>query len=212
MEKTRREHWEFIYENKGPDEVSWAQEVPQTSLDLIRSFGLPKSASIIDIGGGESKLVDFLLKEGFENITVLDISAKALEKAKKRLGKQSLKVNWIVSDINDFEPTNTYDLWHDRATFHFLTTPREIQDYVEKAQTAVADYLTIGNFSENGPTKCSGLEIQQYNEVLLSQEFSGAFEKLKCITKDHLTPFGNTQNFLFCSFKKIHSMIKPGMD
>ncbi|MBB2950720.1 class I SAM-dependent methyltransferase [Sphingobacterium sp. JUb56] len=117
-----KRHWETVYETKNSSQVSWTQEVPKTSLDFISSFGLGKQANIIDIGGGDSKLVDHLLDQGYERISVLDISAKALEKTKKRLGIRAEKVNWIVSDITEFEPDNNYEIWHDRATFHFLTT------------------------------------------------------------------------------------------
>ena len=120
--ENRKEHWEKVYATKQPHEVSWTQELPKTSLDFVHSFNLPKTASIIDIGGGDSKLVDYLLDEGFENISVLDISATAIEKAKQRLGAKAAKVNWIVSDVTEFHPSSTYDCWHDRATFHFLIT------------------------------------------------------------------------------------------
>lgn len=198
----RKEHWEKVYETKSPDQVSWTQEVPKTSLDLIISFGFSKDAKIIDIGGGDSKLVDYLLKEGYENITVLDISAKALEKAKIRLGNKAEKVNWIVADITEFEPATTYDIWHDRASFHFLTTPEQISKYVALARKSVTGYMAIGTFSENGPTKCSGLEIRQYSPESLSEEFKRGFEKLHCTTENHITPFATTQNFLFCTFKR----------
>ena len=157
MDTKNKEHWEAVYQTKGPEEVSWTQEIPKTSLNFIHSFSLNKSAKIIDIGGGDSKLVDFLLDEGFENISVLDISAKALEKAKLRLGNRSEKVNWIVSDILDFKPDTAFDVWHDRAAFHFLTTKEQVEKYIEIAQSVVSGYLTIGTFSENGPKKCSGL-------------------------------------------------------
>lgn len=197
----KKNHWETVYETKNPDQVSWTQEVPQTSLDFIHSFGLKKESKIIDIGGGDSKLVDYLLDEGFENITVLDISAKALEKAQNRLGDKAKKINWVVSDITEFEPKTTYDIWHDRATFHFLTTTEQVSKYMEIARKSVNGYLTIGTFSENGPTKCSGLDIKQYNEETLTKELNG-FDKIRCVTEDHLTPFNTTQNFLFCSFKR----------
>ena len=199
---TKKIHWETVYETKNPDQVSWTQEVPQTSLDFISSFGLTKDAKIIDIGGGDSKLVDYLLDNGFENITVLDISAKALDKAKNRLGDKAKKVNWVVSDITEFEPKTAYDIWHDRATFHFLTTTEQVAKYMDTARKSVNGYLTIGTFSENGPTKCSGLEIKQYNEETLTTELKNGFDKIRCVTEDHLTPFNTTQNFLFCSFKR----------
>ncbi|WP_250253819.1 class I SAM-dependent methyltransferase [Chryseobacterium sp. Marseille-Q3244] len=199
---TNKNHWENVYETKNPDQVSWTQEKPQTSLDFIHSFGLGKEAKIIDIGGGDSTLVDFLLEEGYENITVLDISAKALEKAKERLGDQAEKVKWIATDITAFEPTETYDIWHDRAAFHFLTTPEQISAYIDIAEKNINKFLVLGTFSKNGPTKCSGLDIQQYDEASLSEKFMESFDKIQCITEDHTTPFETTQNFVFCSFKK----------
>ena len=202
MEDNRKNHWETVYETKNPNEVSWTQEIPKTSLDFIKSFDLTKKSKIIDIGGGDSKLVDYLIEEGFEKITVLDISAKAIEKAKKRLGTNAEKVNWIVSDITEFEPNETFEVWHDRATFHFLTSEEQIQKYMETARKSVSGYLTVGTFSENGPKKCSGLDIKQYNEETLTAEMENGFEKIKCITEDHTTPFETKQNFIFCSFKR----------
>lgn len=197
-----KNHWENVYETKNPDQVSWTQKKPQTSLDFINSFGLGKEAKIIDIGGGDSNLVDFLLEEGYENITVLDISAKALEKAKQRLGNKADKVKWIATDITAFQPTEAYDIWHDRAAFHFLTTPEQVSKYIDIATKNITGYLILGTFSKNGPTKCSGLDIQQYDEKSLSENFKKDFEKIQCITEDHTTPFQTTQNFIFCSFKK----------
>jgi SAM-dependent methyltransferase len=197
-----KKHWENVYETKNPDQVSWTQKKPQTSLDFIKSSGLDKGARIIDIGGGDSNLVDFLLEEGYENITVLDISAKALEKAKERLGDAAAKVKWIATDITAFQPMETYDIWHDRAAFHFLTTQEQVSKYIDIAEKNVNTFLILGTFSKNGPTKCSGLDIQQYDEESLSGKFEAGFDKIKCITEDHMTPFGTTQNFVFCSFKK----------
>lgn len=202
MKNETKNHWETVYETKQPNEVSWTQEVPKTSLDFIHSFKLSKSAKIIDVGGGDSRLVDFLLDEGFENLTVLDISAKALEKAQKRLGKRAEKVHWVVSDVTDFRPATVFDVWHDRATFHFLTTTEEIAAYLDIVRTAVAGFMTIGTFSDAGPKKCSGLNVKQYSENELQEQLNGGFEKIRCITEDHRTPFGTTQNFLFCSFKR----------
>jgi hypothetical protein len=198
----KKNHWETVYETKNPDQVSWTQEVPKTALDFIATFGLTKKSKIIDIGGGDSKLVDYLLNEGYEDITVLDISAKALEKSQNRLGDRAKSVNWIVSDITAFEPKTTYDIWHDRATFHFLTTKEQVSKYMETARKSVNGYLIIGTFSENGPTKCSGLDIKQYNEETLTKEFNNGFDKIGCVTEDHLTPFNTKQNFIFCSFKR----------
>ena len=130
MENTIKKHWETVYETKSPEQASWTQDTPKTSLNFIHSFGLEKKTKIIDIGGGDSKLLDFLLQDGFENITVLDISEKAIEKAQLRLGENAKKVIWIVSDITQFEPTTQYDIWHDRAAFHFLTSEDDINKYV----------------------------------------------------------------------------------
>jgi hypothetical protein len=176
--------------------------VPTTSLNLIRSFAIDKSAGIIDIGGGDSNLVDYLLDEGYSNITVLDISGEALERAKKRLGAKADNVKWIESDITEFKPTEQYAVWHDRAAFHFLTTPEQIANYVDTATKAVTGYLAIGTFSKNGPKRCSGLDITQYNQEKLQATFAKGFEQLECLTEDHTTPFNTTQNFIFCSFKK----------
>lgn len=195
-------HWEKVYQTKQPNEVSWTQEIPKTSLDFIHSFKLHKSAAIIDVGGGDSKLVDYLLEEGFENITVLDISGKALERVKNRLGEKSRKVKWVVSDVTAFKTKETYDVWHDRATFHFLITAPQINKYLETARSVVKGYLTIGTFSHNGPKKCSGLGIKQYNEEELQSQLSNGFKKVKCISEDHITPFNTSQNYLFCSFKR----------
>lgn len=197
-----KNHWETVYETKNPEQVSWTQEVPKTSLDLIHSLNLLKSAKIIDVGGGDSNLVDHLLEAGFENITVLDISEHALEKAKKRLGDKAKNVTWIVSDITAFKPESTYDLWHDRATFHFLTQEEQISKYKQILKNSVNQFLIIATFSEKGPLKCSGLEISQYSEEKLSLKLNEDFEKINCLTQDHKTPFDTYQNFLFCSFKK----------
>jgi 2-polyprenyl-3-methyl-5-hydroxy-6-metoxy-1,4-benzoquinol methylase len=202
MATDNKNHWETVYSTKQPNEVSWTQEVPQTSLDFIHSFNVPKSARIIDIGGGDSKLVDHLLNEGYENIVVLDISENALQRAKARLGEQASKVEWIVSDITEFKPKDSYDVWHDRATFHFLTTPEQTRQYLATAEQAVNGFMAIGTFSNNGPTKCSGLQIKQYTEEELQAQLSSGFQKIHCITEDHVTPFNTTQNFLFCSFKR----------
>ncbi len=202
MTNEQKAHWERVYATKQAHEVSWTQAVPQTSLDFIHSFDIHKTAKIIDIGGGDSHLVDCLLAEGYKDITVLDISENALSRAKKRLGKRAKNVKWIVSDITTFEPKTRYDVWHDRATFHFLTEETQIQHYQNLTAKAVKGYLAIGTFSDNGPEKCSGLPIKQYNETALATVLATSFDKIKCINEDHTTPFGTQQNFTFCSFKK----------
>lgn len=200
--ESRKQHWETVYETKTPDQVSWTQEKPEGSLKFIHDLGLDKDASIIDIGGGDSKLVDFLLADGYSDVTVLDISGKAIERAKKRLGMLAGQVTWIESDINDFVPSRTFSIWHDRAAFHFLTSTEEQERYVKLVNSSVTDFLVIGTFSEDGPLKCSGLEIQQYSESSMVDQFRG-FEKIKCENENHLTPFDTIQNFIFCSFKKL---------
>jgi ubiquinone/menaquinone biosynthesis C-methylase UbiE len=198
------EHWERIYATKNKEQVSWTQEVPTTSLGFIHSFNLAKDSSIIDVGGGESKLVDFLLDEGFTNITVLDISAKALVKTQARLGERAARVKWIVSDVTEFKPDHEYDVWHDRATFHFLTTKNQVEKYISLASRSLSKkgFLTIGTFSDAGPDKCSGLDVKQYSESDLEHILRTAFQKIRCLTEDHITPFKTIQNFLFCSFRK----------
>lgn len=203
MEESQKQHWEQVYKTKNPDQLSWTQSVPQTSLNFIHSFDLAKTDKIIDIGGGDSLLVDYLLQEGFTNITVLDISETALAKVKTRLGDKSKQVTWIVCDITDFKPDETYALWHDRAAFHFLTQENQIAHYLNIVSTAVSNYIVMGTFSKKGPEKCSGLPIKQYSELQLQNQFNKYFKKVKCLTEDHVTPFGTTQNFLFCSFKKL---------
>ncbi|MBK9980882.1 MAG: methyltransferase domain-containing protein [Saprospiraceae bacterium] len=200
--ESRKEHWEKVYATKQPHEISWTQQLPKTSLDFVHSFNLPKTASIIDIGGGDSMLVDFLLEEGYENITVLDISEIALEKAKRRLGSKASKVNWITSDVTTFHPSGSYDCWHDRATFHFLTSSQDVNTYLNTAKQAVSGYMIIGTFSDKGPDKCSMLDVHKYTESELQEQLANGFDKLKCITEDHTTPFNTVQNFLFCSFKR----------
>lgn len=201
LENNLESYWDNIYKSKNSDQMSWTQPVPKVSLDLIDSFNLPKTAKIIDIGGGDSTLVDNLLDNGFENITVLDISESAINKAKARLGIKANKVTWIVSDILNFTPNDTYDIWHDRAAFHFLTNMEQVKRYIDIASQSTHKYMTIGTFSENGPTKCSGLDIQQYSEDTMSSVMNNHFEKVRCISNVHHTPFNTTQNFLFCSFR-----------
>ena len=202
MKIDRKKHWQNVYEKKQPHEVSWTQDHPKTSLDFIRDAKLSKSAKIIDVGGGDSKLVDFLLDEGYQDITILDISSNALERAKIRLGKKAALVTWIVSDIIDFEPEIIYDLWHDRATFHFQTDPEQINKYIEIAKGAVKTYLILSTFSEDGPEKCSGLDVQQYSVAALEALLYGVFTKTTSFIEDHQTPFATLQNFLYCGFKR----------
>jgi SAM-dependent methyltransferase len=204
MANSCKQHWENVFSKNAEDEVSWFQLYPKTSMEFVKLFNLPLNANIIDIGGGDSHFVDALLDEGYKNIYVLDISATAIERAKKRLGERASKVNWVVSDVTEFEPPVQFDFWHDRAAFHFLTTENKIYKYVSIAEDAIkkGGYLILGTFSENGPKECSGLQIKQYSEASMSARFEITFERIKCINEDHKTPFNTVQNFLFCSFKR----------
>lgn len=201
----RKKHWENIYQTKDLKEVSWFQPTPETSLDFFKQLHVPTTAKIIDIGGGDSFLVDHLLKLGYQDISVLDISEEAINRAKQRLGDQAKKVQWIVADVATFKPTMTYDLWHDRATFHFLTNEKEISNYLGTAEQHInaRGFLVMGTFSEQGPTKCSGIPIKQYSETTMTDRLQKFFEKINCVAVDHKTPFNTIQNFVFCSFRKI---------
>lgn len=200
----KKQHWENVFSTKSINEVSWYEPKPVISLQFVQEYNIAKTAAIIDIGGGDSFLVDNLLELGYTNISVLDISEAALNKAKARLGENATKIKWIVADATNFKPTQQYDFWHDRAAFHFLTTDAEIENYVEtiKQSITASGVLVIGTFSENGPKKCSGIEIKQYSEVSMTETLKKYFNKIKCITVDHLTPFNTIQNFIFCSFQK----------
>ena len=197
-----KNHWDHIYSTRQPWELSWNQKMPGISLDFIHDLNLPASVRIIDIGGGDSQLVDCLLAEGYRNITVLDISEQGISRARNRLGESGHSVTWIVSDIAQFHPTEKYDLWHDRATFHFLTEKTEIHQYLRIAGKCVRAYMVLGTFSESGPLKCSGLEIRRYSENDLQETLAEEFTKIRCRTEDHITPFNTRQNFIFCSFRK----------
>ena len=194
-----KSHWEKIYSEKSPQEVSWTQEIPETSIEFFNDFKLSKTSPIIDVGGGESKFVDYLLEEGYQDISVLDISENAIKRAKDRLGKKSKNIKWIVCDINDFKPMKKYALWHDRAVFHFLTSDININKYVENVKLYSENFI-VGTFSTSGPKKCSGLDITQYNKSLLGKLFEEfmAIKKIEHI--NHITPFETIQNFIFCSF------------
>ncbi|MBI5539209.1 MAG: class I SAM-dependent methyltransferase [Bacteroidia bacterium] len=204
----RKKHWEKIYNTKQISEVSWYQPNPETSLDFVKQFELPLTAKIIDIGGGDSFFVDHLLELGYKDITVLDISESALNKAKQRLGNREKEVKWILADAATFDPTEQYDFWHDRAAFHFLTQEHEITNYLNTVQKSIkpSGILIIGTFSEQGPEKCSGIEIKQYSEVTMTRILENYFDKIKCIKVDHKTPFDTIQNFIFCSFRKNNNL------
>ena len=203
----RKNHWENIYQTKELKDVSWFQPTPETSLDFFKQFKVSTNAKVIDIGGGDSFLVDHLLDLGYQDISVLDISEAAIERAKQRLGDKAKNVKWIIADAATFKPAEKYDFWHDRAAFHFLTDEQEISNYLKTAQENInpTGVLVIGTFSEQGPKKCSGIEIKQYSETTMTDRLKKFFEKIKCITVDHITPFDTIQNFVFCSFRKLQS-------
>ena len=200
----RKEHWDNVFSTKQEKEVSWYQESPDTSLYFVAKLKIPKDAKIIDIGGGDSYLIDNLLELGYTNLTLLDISSKAIEGIKNRLGVNAAKVTFIVSDVLEFKPDSTFDFWHDRASFHFLTEKKQIAIYAKLVASAITKNgnFVLGTFSENGPKKCSGLEITQYDELKLKGLFEKDFDLLESFTFDHQTPFDTVQNFIFCSFKK----------
>ena len=204
MENKMKLHWEKVYNQKNENEVSWYQKVPNISLDIIKSLNLNLNSKIIDIGAGESRLVDNLLDLGFNNIDVLDISKKSIEKAQNRLGIRSNKINWIVSDINDFKTEKKYDLWHDRAAFHFLKDPIQLSNYVDLANSSlnINGKIVLGTFSTDGPLKCSGIEVSRYNQKSISDVFSKFFNLLNYKHSNHPTPFNTTQEFLFSILSK----------
>lgn len=198
-------HWEHVYAHKAPTQVSWYQEHAQLSLDLIHRAGVQKDDPIIDVGGGASTLVDDLLAAGFQWITVLDIAAKALEFAQERLGPRAAQVTWIEADVTQAAlPAQAYFLWHDRAVFHFLTQPADRQRYIESACRAVRSggSLILATFAQDGPERCSGLEVMRYSAERLQQEFCTDFELVESLSERHRTLFGTEQKFLYCLLRR----------
>lgn len=198
------QHWEELYKTKALTDVSWYQPIPKTSLQLILGAPLTQSSGIIDIGGGDSFLVDHLLAQGYDNLTVLDISKTAIARAQGRLQQKAAQVNWIVSDMLQFTPEKTYALWHDRAAFHFLTNPIEIDQYKTRVEQAIqpGGRMVLGTFAPNGPTKCSGIPISQYSADQLASLFSSNFKLLNSCETTHVKPFNTTQAFIFCEFQR----------
>lgn len=202
-----KEHWEKVYSTKAPDAVSWFQERAETSLDFIQKLNLEKNASIIDVGGGASTLVDDLLIYGYSGLSVLDLSGVALETAKKRIGSNSVNIQWFEADITEIQfPRHQFEVWHDRAVFHFLTKPEDREAYIENILHSVKPngHIIISTFAEDGPNKCSGLPVMRYSAATLQTEFGENFLLQKQLKENHSTPFGTKQNFVFCHFiKKI---------
>jgi SAM-dependent methyltransferase len=195
----REAHWQNVYAAKGAKGVSWYQENPAPSLDLIAATGIARNAAIIDVGGGASRLIDSLLDKGFHRIAILDLSATALDETKKRLGRRADGIEWIAADITTWEPSNTYDLWHDRAAFHFLTEPEDRHAYVVRLKKAVrpGGHVIVATFAPDGPERCSGLPIVRYDPEALARTLGPDFELVECRRHDHVTPGGNTQRFQF---------------
>ena len=200
-----REHWEEVWRKKAPSEVSWYQADPTRSLSLILSCDLPSEAKIIDVGGGASLLIDRLLEKGFTNLTLLDISLKALQVARERLGARAAKVRWWVSDITQAKLPPQFKLWHDRAVFHFLTEVEARQKYLQVLNRAlkVGGYLIMATFALDGPPKCSGLEVRRYSPQTLQQELGENFVLVSSSEETHLTPQQMPQKFIYCCFQKV---------
>ncbi len=201
-------HWENVYTTKSTDAVSWFQEHANLSLDLIKATGAGRDAGIIDVGGGASTLVDDLLAEGYTDLSVLDLSGAALQAARKRLEAQADKVHWIEADITqaDLLP-GRYDIWHDRAVFHFLTDAADRAAYVRTVLRSVkpGGHVIVATFAEDGPMQCSGLPVMRYGADELHDEFGAAFTLLKHQKEAHRTPFGTEQQFVYCYCRKISS-------
>jgi len=199
----RKAHWETVYQTKSPLEVSWYQREPEISLALIERAGVGPEDAIIDVGGGASVLVDRLLARGFERLAVLDVSAKALTLARERLGERARKVEWFEADVTSFSSPHRFRLWHDRAVFHFLTDPSDRQAYVNSLSNTLepGGHLIIATFAIGGPTKCSGLDICQYDAARMSVELGSGFELLDEVAETHLTPAGKEQRFIFLHYR-----------
>lgn len=202
---SRRKHWEKIYKKSVPGEFSWFQDVPHTSLHLISRLKRHPLDRLVDIGGGDSMLVDELLKRDYRDITILDISKEAIQRARKRLKDKDGSVRWLVKDILQFESHDKYDIWHDRACFHFMTDPMDRDRYIDIMRRSLrkgAD-LVLGTFADNGPEKCSGLDVVRYDEELLQGVLGDEFYLLSVFRESHTTPSGRDQNFIFTHFKYI---------
>jgi 2-polyprenyl-3-methyl-5-hydroxy-6-metoxy-1,4-benzoquinol methylase len=201
----RSAHWENVYTTKGESEVSWFQENPAPSLELIDMARLPLEAAIVDIGAGASRFVDGLLARGFENVTALDLSEAALGVAKVRLGHQASRVQWVVADVTTWEPPQTYDLWHDRAAFHFLTEEAARFAYVDRLKKALkrSGYVVVGTFAPDGPERCSGLPVLRQDAGSLAAAFGAEFELIQTRRHEHVTPWGSTQPFQFSIFRRL---------
>lgn len=205
LKRNQKQHWDSIYKKNKPDELSWYQDYPQLSLKLIGKTGVGLDAEIIDIGGGTSKLIGILVDQGFRKLTVLDISSESIEKAKSQFGDKSKQITWIEEDITSFNPPHSFDIWHDRAVFHFLTNINDRKKYIESVIRAVnsGGHMIISTFGLEGPPKCSGIKVVRYSAESLSEEFGNNFRLVESFSEVHDTPSKVQQNFIYCRFKKI---------
>jgi len=204
-EPVRQAHWENVYATKGEGDVSWFQERPDVSLDLIRATGVGADATIVDIGGGASRLVDALFDAGFTSLSVLDLSEKALATSKARLGARGSRVKWIVADVTTWQPAESYDVWHDRAAFHFLTEAKDRDAYAECVLKAVrpAGHVIIATFAPDGPERCSGLPVMRHDAASIGAMLGSSFELVESRRHDHTTPSGAVQRFQFSRFRRL---------
>lgn len=200
----RQAHWSHVYTSKDERAVSWFEAVPELSLDLIHATGVGPDAAIIDIGGGASRLVDALLDEGFHDLTVLDVSAEALEKTKARLGARGAPVRWIAADVTTWQPDRLYDLWHDRAALHFLAKPDEQAAYADRLARAVmtGGHVIIATFAPDGPERCSGLPVVRHDAASLAALLAPSFTLIESRRHEHHTPDGAMQRFQFSRFRR----------
>jgi len=205
QDETRRAHWDKAYQSKGEAGVSWFEDAPAVSLDLIRRHVTIATASLIDIGGGASRLVDALLDEGMKSVTVLDLSPAALDAARARLGLRADAVHWVAADVTAWRPDRTYDIWHDRAAFHFLTDPDDRAAYIERLTAAVAPggYAVIATFAPDGPERCSGLPVVRYDPAALAEVIGPSFRLVEHVKHQHTTPWNSTQAFQFSVLQRV---------
>ena len=203
--RIRKDHWERVYEKHSPTDVGWYQAYPESSLKLIKNTGLGTKSKIIDVGGGTSKLSECLLSEGFKQLTVLDISNTSIETAKLQLGEEANRIGWIEADVTNYKFKEQYDVWHDRAVFHFLTKEEDRKKYLDSLNQALKlnGHLIIATFSLGAPPKCSGLPVVRYSFETIQKELGDNFNLIEALTEDHVTPSDVKQNFIYCRFIKL---------
>jgi len=205
MTMDRKEHWETVYRSKAHDSVSWYESMPRTSLELVGACGLHAAAGIIDVGAGASALVDGLLERGHSDVSVLDVSAAALEAVKARLGDRASRVSWIVSDVTEWEPARSYHLWHDRAVLHFLATPEDREAYRSVLERSIerGGWVILATFAAGGPLRCSGLDVIRYSGEDLAGFLGAGFQMERGFTRIHRTPSAADQAFQWGVFRRV---------